>query len=147
MRRKLSCKTVKAGEKQGKSNVFSIGDDMGNSDNDKLIRELTAIIKEFGKPARIIHSVHDGDDSEDDKFIREFLELLANEDDEDEKKEEPESSEEKEVDTDDFETFVGGLVVDAVEVEDDGERMYFCSIDDDAFYMPKAVFEKYFVKI
>ena len=124
-------------------------------DNDKLISELTAIIKEFGKPARIIHSVRNGDTTDDDKFLKEFLDLLGADDKEKgcqlkdliNKEEKPATKKEEEVNEDDFETFVGGLVVDAVEVEDDGERMYFCSVDDDAFYMPKDVFEKYFVKI
>lgn len=120
--------------------------------NDKLVEELTAIIKEFGKPAKIVHSVRDSK-VDDDDFLRQFLDLLSGDDEKPEAKKQPEASVEEEASVednvveDDFETFVGGLVVDAVEVEDDGERMYFCSVDDDAFYMPKAVFDKYFVKI
>lgn len=134
---------------------------MGREDTEKLISELTAIVKEFGKPARIVCSSRKGDITDDAEFIKELLELLSSEDDDEAaednegckledfitKEEKPTPVKEEKVVEDDFETFVGGLVVDAVEVEDDGERMYFCSIDDDAFYMPKPVFEKYFVKI
>ena len=130
-----------------------------DNDNEKLVEELTAIIKEFGKPAKIMHTVRSSD-IDDDEFVKDFLKMLAGDDSKAETKEAPKPEAKKEVpkqevpeaqedaaEEDDFETFVGGLVVDAVEVEDDGERMYFCSVDDDAFYMPKAVFDKYFVKI
>ena len=139
-----------------------------DNDNEKLVEELTAIIKEFGKPAKIMHTVRSSD-IDDDEFVKDFLKMLAGEDGDtakaneapkpDHKCSEPENKvpnfdwqgkdcvKEEAAEEDDFETFVGGLVVDAVEVEDDGERMYFCSVDDDAFYMPKAVFDKYFVKI
>ena len=47
----------------------------------------------------------------------------------------------------DFQDYVGGMVVSALPVEDDGEPMYFCVVDDEEFYVPKAVFDKYFVKL
>ena len=47
----------------------------------------------------------------------------------------------------DFQDYVGGMVVSALPVEDDGEPLYFCIVDDEEFYVPKAVFDKYFVKL
>ena len=98
-------------------------------------------------------------------FLKALADMLASdddEDDEDEKKEaqqpqakeeaaqeaeQPEKPVEKEAAAEDFDSYVGGLVVDAIPVEDDGEQYYFCVADDDTFYLPKAVFDKYFVKL
>ncbi len=127
--------------------------------HEDLVEELTGIIKEFGKPARIVHGVRTQDDDEDE-FLEKFLELLNSDlkpgaKDEksagaakEEKPADKEASpDEKDVAEGDFAEYVGGMLVDAVEVEDDGEGLYYCIADDDAFYIPKALFEKYFVKV
>ena len=43
--------------------------------------------------------------------------------------------------------YVGGLVVGATPIEDDGDRYYLCMADDSEFYLPACLFEKYFVKL